>query len=75
MVDAVTRDGLAAVPDTAISGHHAGHHVGREPSRLDAQRGQPAMIPSDKGTLLASKGVLAWCGQDGRLGTSINLVI
>ncbi|WP_233281618.1 IS3 family transposase [Sphingomonas changnyeongensis] len=61
VVDDVTRECLAAVPDTSISGHR----VVRELAQLIAQRGKPGMIVSDNGTELTSNAVLAWCGQIG----------
>ncbi|WP_156416671.1 MULTISPECIES: IS3 family transposase [unclassified Sphingopyxis] len=61
VVDDVTRECLAAVPDTSISGHR----VVRELTQLIAQRGKPGMIVSDNGTELTGNAVLAWCGQSG----------
>jgi putative transposase len=61
VVDDVTRECLAAVPDTSISVHR----VVRELTQLIAQRGKPGMIVSDNGTDLTSNAVLAWCGQSG----------
>tara|TARA_Y100000296_G_scaffold87454_1_gene134721 strand:- start:6402 stop:6689 length:288 start_codon:yes stop_codon:yes gene_type:complete len=61
VVDDVTRECLAAVPDTSISGHR----VVREPTRLIGDRGKPGMIVSDNGTELTSNAVLAWCGEIG----------
>ncbi|MCC4234097.1 IS3 family transposase [Sphingobium soli] len=59
VVDDVTRECLAAVPDTSISGRR----VVRELTELIAQRGKPGMIVSDNGTELTSNAVLAWCGE------------
>ena len=59
VVDDVTRECLAAVPDTSISGRR----VVRELIELIAQRGKPGMIVSDNGTTLTSNAVLAWCGE------------
>ena len=59
VVDDVTRECLAAVPDTSIFGRR----VVRELTELIAQRGRPGMIVSDNGTELTSNAVLAWCGQ------------
>src|SRR3546814_16498875 len=50
IVDDVTRECLAAVPDTSISGRR----VVRELTELIAQRGKPGMIVSDNGTALTS---------------------
>ncbi|PZP20322.1 MAG: IS3 family transposase [Kocuria rhizophila] len=61
VVDDVTRECLAAVPDTSISGRR----VVRELTELIAQRGKPGMIVSDNGTELTSNAVLAWCGEIG----------
>lgn len=61
VVDDVTRECLAAVPDTSISGHR----VVRELARLIALRGKPGMIVSDNDTELTSNAVLAWCGELG----------
>lgn len=61
MVDDVTRECLAAVPDSSISGHRAV----RELTLLIVQRGKPGMIASGIDTELTSNAVLAWCGQIG----------
>jgi len=61
VVDDVTRECLAAVPDTSISGRR----VVRELTELIAKRGKPCMIVSDNGTELTSNAVLAWCGEIG----------
>jgi len=58
VVDDVTRECLAAVPDTSISGKR----VVRELTDLIARRGKPGMIVSDNGTELTSNAVLEWCG-------------
>jgi transposase InsO family protein len=59
VVDDVTRECLAAVPDTSISGKR----VVRELTELIAVRGKPGMIVSDNGTELTSNAVLEWCGE------------
>ena len=59
IVDDVTRECLAAVPDTSISGKR----VARELTALIERRGKPAMIVSDHGTELTSNAILAWCAQ------------
>ncbi len=56
IVDDVTRECLASVPDTSISGAR----VVRELSALIARRGKPGMIVSDNGTELTSNAVLKW---------------
>ncbi|MBE5075130.1 IS3 family transposase [Erythrobacteraceae bacterium E2-1 Yellow Sea] len=61
VVDDVTRECLAAVPDTSISGQR----VVRELTELIERRGKPGMIVSDNGTELTSNAVLAWCGEIG----------
>jgi putative transposase len=61
IVDDVTRECLAAVADTSISGQR----VVRELTQVIARRGKPAMIVSDNGTELTSNAVLAWCGEAG----------
>jgi putative transposase len=56
VVDDVTRECLAAVPDTSISGKR----VVRELTELIAVRGKPGMIVSDNGTELTSRAILQW---------------
>lgn len=56
IVDDVTRECLAAVPDTLISGVR----VVRELTALMARRGKPEMIISDNGTELTGNAVLKW---------------
>lgn len=56
IVDDVTRECLAAVPDTSISGRR----VARELTRLIAIRGRPGMIVSDNGTEFTSNAILRW---------------
>ena len=56
IVDDVTRECLAAVPDTSISGAR----VVRELAAQVARRGKPEMIVSDNGTELTSNAVLKW---------------
>lgn len=56
IADDVTRECLASVPDTSISGVR----VVRELSALVARRGKPGMIVSDNGTELTSNAVLKW---------------
>jgi Multiubiquitin/Integrase core domain len=57
--DDVTRECLAAVPDTSISGRR----VVRKLTELISRRGKPGMIVSDNGTELTSNAVLEWCGD------------
>ena len=56
IVDDVTRECLAAIPDTSISGVR----VVRELTGLVASHGKPGMIVSDNGTELTSAAVLRW---------------
>ena len=56
VVDDVTRECLAAIPDTSISGKR----VARELTALIARRGKPGMIVSDHGTEFTSNAILAW---------------
>ena len=62
VVDDVTRECLAAVPDTSISGCR----VVRELTELIAERGKPGMIVSDNGTELTSNGGAGMVRGDGR---------
>src|SRR4051812_5733915 len=59
IVDDVTRECLAAIPDTSISGRR----VARELTTLIEQRGKPGMIVSDNGTEFTSNAMLAWAEQ------------
>lgn len=52
----MTRECLAAIPDTSISGRR----VARELTDLIARRGKPDMIVSDHGTEFTSNAILAW---------------
>lgn len=56
IVDDVTRECLAAIPDTSISGKR----VARELTRLVGARGKPKMIVSDNGTEFTSNAILSW---------------
>jgi len=56
VVDDVTRECLAAIPDTSISGRR----VARELTALIKRRGKPGMIVSDNGTEFTSNAMLAW---------------
>ena len=56
VVDDVTHECLAAIPDTSISGHR----VARELTALIERRGRPGMIVSDNGTELTSHAIFAW---------------
>jgi putative transposase len=56
IVDDVTRECLASIADTSISGAR----VVRELTGLITQRGKPGMIVSDNGTEFTSNAVLSW---------------
>ena len=56
IVDDVTRECLASIADTSISGQR----VARELTALIAWRGKPGMIVSDHGTEFTSNAMLAW---------------
>jgi putative transposase len=56
IVDDVTRECLAAIPDTSISGKR----VARELTMLVEARGKPKMIVSDNGTEFTSNAILSW---------------
>jgi len=59
IMDDVTRECLAAIPDTSISGRR----VVRELTTLIERRGAPGMIVSDNGTELTCNAVLGWCSD------------
>jgi len=61
IVDDVTRECLAAVPDVSISGVR----VARELAAVITRRGKPGMIVSDNGTELTSNAILAWSAATG----------
>ena len=61
VVDDVTRECLAAIPDTSISGRR----VARELTALVGRRGKPAMIVSDNGTEFTSNAILGWAKDHG----------
>ena len=56
VVDDFTRECLALVPDTSLSGAH----VARELDSIIAARGKPNAIVSDNGTELTSTAILRW---------------
>ena len=56
VVDDVTRECLAAIPDTSISGKR----VARELTTLISTRGKPGMIVSDNGTEFTPNAILGW---------------
>lgn len=57
MVGDVTRDCLAAIRDTSISGHR----VAPELTALIERRAKPGMVVSDNGTELTRNAILRWC--------------
>lgn len=59
VVDDCTRECLALVADTSISGAR----VARELDRVIAWRGKPEAVLSDNGTELTSNAILAWSGE------------
>lgn len=63
VVDDFTRECLALVVDTSLSGLR----VGRELDRIAELRGRPAMIVSDNGTELTSHAILHWQEERGVL--------
>jgi len=56
VVDDVTRECLAAIADTSISGRR----VARDLTTLIQRRGRPGMIVSDNGTEFTSTAIMAW---------------
>jgi putative transposase len=61
VVDDCTRECLALVPDTSISGVR----VAREMDRIIDGRGRPGAIVSDNGTELTSTAILGWADERG----------
>ena len=61
VVDDYTRECLALVADTSLSGAR----VARELDSIMQCRGRPAMIVSDNGTELTSNAILAWADRTG----------
>src|ERR1700741_4130546 len=59
IVDDCTRECLALVADTSLSGFR----VARELDRLIVKRGKPKMIVSDNGSKLTSTATLAWANK------------
>jgi putative transposase len=60
VVDDCTRECLALVADTSLSGRR----VARELDRLLFERGKPKMVVSDNGTELTSNAILKWADQN-----------
>ena len=61
VVDDCTRECLALIPDTTISGRR----VARELDAVVSRRGGPATIVSDNGTEFTSNAILAWADETG----------
>ena len=61
IVDDFTREALALVVDTSISGLR----MARELDILIARRGRPAAIVSDNGTEMTSRAILEWTNKTG----------
>ena len=59
IVDDCTRESLALVADTSLSGIR----MARELDRLMIERGKPKMIVSDNGSELTSNAILTWADQ------------
>lgn len=59
VVDDVTRECLAAIPDTSISGVR----VARELAKIIERRGKPEMIVSDNGTELTCNAILTFASE------------
>jgi putative transposase len=59
VVDDRTRECLALVADTSLSGTR----VARELDRLVTERGKPKMVVSDSGSELTSNAILSWADQ------------
>jgi putative transposase len=59
VVDDCTRECLALVADTSLSGTR----VARELDRLAMERGKPKMVVSDNGSELISNAILTWADQ------------
>lgn len=61
VVDDFTRECLALVADTSLSGTR----IARELDAVIAQRGRPGTIVSDNGTEFTSAAILSWCQRTG----------
>jgi len=59
VIDEYSRECLALVADTSISGHR----LARELTCLMEERGSPQLIVSDNGTEMTSKAILDWQGK------------
>ena len=61
VIDNCTRECLALVADTSLSGQR----VARELDAIIARRGRPDMIVSDNGTAYTSNAILGWADETG----------
>ncbi|MBB4396674.1 transposase InsO family protein [Bradyrhizobium sp. ERR14] len=61
VIDDCTRECLALVADTSLSGIR----VARELDRLTIERGKPKMVVSDNGSELTSNAILTWADHSG----------
>jgi putative transposase len=61
VVDDCTRECLALVADTSLSGAR----VARELDRLTIERGKPKMVVSDNGSELTGNAILTWADHAG----------
>ena len=61
VVDDFTRENLALIVDTSLSGVR----VARELDRIVRERGRPCMVVSDNGTEFTSNAILAWADENG----------
>ena len=59
VVDDVTRECLAAIPDTSVSGRR----VPRELTTFIERRGKPGMFIIGNGTKFTSRAILKWCAK------------
>jgi putative transposase len=66
IIDDATKECLAAVPDTSLSGRR----VVREMQALIGRRGRPGAIVSDNGTEFTSSAVLAFTQRQGSTGAT-----
>jgi transposase InsO family protein len=61
IIDDVTKQCLAAIPDTSISGCR----MARELTTIVQRKGKPGMIVSDNGTEMTSNAIFAWAKDHG----------
>ena len=66
MIDNCTRECLALVADTSLSGTR----VARELDRLVMERGKPKMVVGDNGSEFTSNAILNWADQAVSTGTT-----